>query len=92
MHGTQKKGNRSRLFLNEYSLLTTYIFLIVVVKPPSDCVTNNVRPQLSLQIRGYISYINSIELGYMYKIKDYIQSFSKNPICMFEESVNAFNK
>lgn len=43
------------------------------------------------QIKGYISYINSIEDGFLPKIKKYIQSFAEKPICLYIDLVNAFN-
>lgn len=42
-------------------------------------------------IRGYISYIDSIEKGYKEKCKKYILKIANSPVCMFKEVVEAFN-
>ena len=44
------------------------------------------------QIRGYISYINSIESGYRKKTVDYINKLATSPLCLFPELVKAFNE
>ena len=43
------------------------------------------------QIKGYISYINSIETGYKQKMIDYIKSLTTSSLCLFPELVEAFN-
>jgi retron-type reverse transcriptase len=45
----------------------------------------------SQQIKGYIAYICSIEDDYLQRIKAYIQGFSKKGICLFKDSVDAYN-
>ncbi len=44
------------------------------------------------KIRGYISYINSIEETYKAQIISYIQKLTESQLCLFEELVEAFNK
>lgn len=43
------------------------------------------------KIRGYISYINSIEPGYKEKMQYYISDFRNDSITLFEDAVTAFN-
>lgn len=43
-------------------------------------------------IRGCIAYISSIEFDYLSKVKEYIQAFANSHVCMFKESVDAFNE
>ncbi|WP_427340440.1 reverse transcriptase domain-containing protein [Caloranaerobacter sp. DY30410] len=43
------------------------------------------------KIRGYVSFINSIENGYYDKIINYINNFQKKDIVYFKEIVDAFN-
>jgi retron-type reverse transcriptase len=42
-------------------------------------------------IRGYVSYISSIEDDYLDKIKKYITHFQNEPICMSKDVVDAYN-
>ena len=42
-------------------------------------------------IRGYVSYIDSIEKGYKNKILKYINSFTDKDICVISDIVLAFN-
>lgn len=42
-------------------------------------------------IKGYISYIDSIESGYMHKIIKYISKFLDDTITLFPDAVAAFN-
>lgn len=44
------------------------------------------------KIRGYISYITSIEAAYKAQIMTYIQKLTESQLCLFEELVEAFNK
>lgn len=44
------------------------------------------------KIRGYISYINSIEGTYKDQVLSYIQKLAESQLCLFEELVDAFNK
>lgn len=44
------------------------------------------------KIRGYISYINSIEGTYKTQIVSYIKKLSESQLCLFDELVEAFNK
>lgn len=44
-----------------------------------------------LRIKGYISYISSIEGGYEKKIRGYIECLIQSDLCLHEEIVNAFN-
>jgi RNA-directed DNA polymerase len=44
------------------------------------------------KIRGYVSYINSIENGYKDKIIKYLNSFQNKTITLFSDAVEAFNK
>ncbi|MBR2464025.1 MAG: retron St85 family RNA-directed DNA polymerase [Clostridia bacterium] len=44
------------------------------------------------KIRGYISYINSIEETYKDQVLSYIQKLAESQLCLFEELVDAFNK
>lgn len=43
-------------------------------------------------IRGYVSYINSIEKGYLEKMKEYIFNIFKKDYNHFSSTVNAFNE
>ena len=44
-----------------------------------------------MRIKGYISYISSIEGGYEKKIRAYIECLIQSDLCLHEEIVNAFN-
>lgn len=43
------------------------------------------------KVRGYVSYIDSIENGYKNKILKYINGFQNKPITLFPDAVEAFN-
>ena len=43
-------------------------------------------------ICGYVSYIDSIEKGYKDKIKKYIHKYYEDPITLFKDAVDAYNK
>jgi retron-type reverse transcriptase len=43
------------------------------------------------QIKGYIAYISSIESDYLKNVKQYINGFSEKSVCLFKESVDAYN-
>jgi len=43
-------------------------------------------------IRGYISYIDSIEKGYISKVKKYINKYYADPITLFKDAVDAYNE
>lgn len=45
----------------------------------------------SVQIKGYIAYISSIEDDFKDRVVKYIESFRKKDYCLFQNSVNAFN-
>lgn len=44
-----------------------------------------------MRIRGYISYISSVEGGYKKKIRGYIESLAASDLCLHEDLVTAFN-
>lgn len=44
-----------------------------------------------MRIRGYISYISSVEGGYEKKIRGYIESLAASDLCLRENLVTAFN-
>lgn len=45
----------------------------------------------SMRIRGYISYISSVEGGYEKKIRNYIENLATSDFCLQEDLVEAFN-
>ena len=44
------------------------------------------------QLKGYISYINSIEKDYKDKIKTYIRKLTESTLCMFDDVVDLYNE
>lgn len=44
-----------------------------------------------MRIRGYISYINSVENGYDKKVRKYIQKLETSDLCQHKEIVEVFN-
>jgi len=44
------------------------------------------------QIKGYIAYINSIEINYKDRIIEYIKSFKNRDVTLFKETIDSFNE
>lgn len=42
-------------------------------------------------IKGYISYIESIESGYTQKIKKYVEKLTRSPLCIYSNLVEKYN-
>lgn len=47
---------------------------------------------LNPTIMGYISYISSVEKNYKEKIKKYINKYYEDPITLFQDAVDSFNR